>query len=87
MCVGRGGGRATYLNGAVQRAIVDTLKLLLNGLQIDLGTAYNDANQCGIIGTSAVHGLVQAIGKKCCRRLNALNCKRVRERETEEQRD
>lgn len=77
------GERGTYLDGTVQRAIVDAFELLLNGLQIDLGTADNDANQCGVIGTSAVHGLVQTIGEKCSRRLNALNCKKEGQRHDE----
>lgn len=69
----QGRGRATYLDSAVQRTIIDALELLLNGLQIDLRTADNNANQCGVIGAGAIHGLVQSIGEKCCRRLDALN--------------
>lgn len=69
----QGRGRATYLDSAVQRTIIDALELLLNGLQIDLRTADNNADQCGVIGAGAIHGLVQSIGEKCCRRLDALN--------------
>lgn len=60
----RDSSRSTYHHGAVQRTVVDLLELLLNGLQVDLRAADDDADERGVIGAGAIHGLVQAVGEE-----------------------
>lgn len=65
----------TYHHGAVQGAVVDALELLLDRLQVDLRAADYDPDEGGVVGAGAVHGLVQPVGEKGRRRLDALDCK------------